>query len=221
MVTQKQAWPLKKRIMINTASIIGYLCSFPLKSSLRTIRINFDETKRPAIYAIWHGQQYGLYSFKSKKDMNILISPSVDGQIISNFSKYYGFRTIRGSLKNKGEQALREIIKKTEQGENIAYTVDGPRGPVYKVKPGLIRMAKITGCPIIPMSIVANKRKILKTWDEFNIPGFFSKVAVVFGDPIYIDSEISKEDAEDKRLEVEETLFALDRQAKDYLGVDE
>ena len=43
------------------------------------------------------------------------------------------------------------MIKAIENGESIAITPDGPKGPKEIVKDGIIKLAQTTGAPIVPL----------------------------------------------------------------------
>ncbi|MCV4784755.1 hypothetical protein OFM36_35525, partial [Escherichia coli] len=62
----------------------------------------------------------------------------------------------------------------------MAFTVDGPRGPRYRVKPGPILLAKKSGRPIIPLSFEYKRRIEAGSWDKMQIPLPFSRVKAYF-----------------------------------------
>ncbi len=61
------------------------------------------------------------------------------------------------------------------------FTADGPRGPVYKVKPGAVKLAQLTGYSIGVFYAHPEKAWILRSWDSFLIPKPFSRVAISWG----------------------------------------
>jgi hypothetical protein len=124
---------------------------------------------------------------------------------------------VRGSTNRGGTQALRESLRILKQGKSIAYTVDGPKGPIFRVKEGVIKMAQISQVPIIPMVPLARKNFDFKTWDKYQLPYLFEKTVVSYGDPIYIPRDINADEVEDYRLAIENKLFELNDQAKEYL----
>jgi hypothetical protein len=64
-----------------------------------------------------------------------------------------------------------------DQGNPVAFTIDGPRGPIYVAKPGPILLAKKTGHGIVCFHIAAERAWILNSWDRMMIPKPFSRVA--------------------------------------------
>ncbi len=178
---------------------------------------NFKQEDQPAIYAIWHGMQYCLGGIPDRKNVYILISKSRDGEIIAYTVKKIGFSTVRGSMGRGGTKATLEIIRILGEGKNVAYTVDGPKGPGHKAKIGVVRIAQMSGKPIIPVNSNSTFRYIFSSWDQYQIPLPFSKMPLVFGDPIYVPGDASDEELEQYRLKVENELFRLREEATSKL----
>ncbi len=190
----------------------GYGLKF-LEKTYRFKKYNYNSEAVPAIYAIWHGLQYCLSGIPEREKLHILISHSNDGEIIARAVKILGFSTIRGSMGRGGMKATLEIIRALEENKNIAYTVDGPRGPGFKVKKGIIKIAQMSQKPIIPVSYDASIKQVFSSWDKYQIPLPGAKLPLVFGDPIYVPSSLSDEDIEEYRLKLENELFRLKDEA--------
>lgn len=178
--------------------------------------INFPKTK-PAIFALWHAHQCMLYANEDRGNLNVMISKSNDGDIIAAATEFMGIKTVRGSNHRRGTGATLELLEKLEQGESAAITIDGPRGPKGVVKDGIINIAKISQVPIIPMTWYSPSPWLIKfkTWDEFNYPLFSPRMIAVYGDPIYVPNDVTKEDTEIYRLKVETALNDLYAYAKE------
>ena len=209
---------LSEKITITTLAFGAFSYFFSLDKIERVKYINYDPLNKPAIYALWHGCQYGLVAIKGKdrkNTLNILISQSNDGEIIAKAVKWMGFSTIRGSHKRGGTNALREILKALKNGQTLAYTVDGPKGPIYKVKPGIIKIAQMSQVPIIPFVPYARPFFEVKSWDKYQLPFLFSKAVFAFGDPIYIPRDLDENQLENSRLHLENELYRINELAKE------
>jgi lysophospholipid acyltransferase (LPLAT)-like uncharacterized protein len=101
------------------------------------------------------------------------------------------------------------MVKCIKNGESVAITPDGPKGPKETVKEGVIKLAQITGIPIVPLVWSTKKFKLIDSWDNFVIPFPFSKGIYTFGKPIYVDKKISENNFEILRLEVESEIKRL------------
>ncbi len=202
-----------QEIKIKTASLIGsFITDLIDRTGLRK-KHNYNQANEPAIYATWHGSQlgFGVFTKKERKNikLHILISQSNDGDIISNVSSSVGFSTIRGSLGRGGAKALRDMVSILKNDGNIAYTVDGPKGPLYEVKDGLIKVAQLSGRPIIPMMVKMNPKITFKSWDNYELPLLFSLFEAEFGDPIHVPRKINEEEHENYKQQVKQKLFEL------------
>lgn len=178
--------------------------------------VNFPQEK-PVIFALWHAHQCALYANEDRGSLNVMISKSNDGDIIAAATEHMGIKVIRGSHKRSGASASLAMIEKLEQGESAAITIDGPRGPKGVVKDGIINIAKLSQVPIVPMTWYSPSKWLLKfkTWDEFRFPVLGVKTVAVYGEPIYVSADCSKEDAEMYRQKIETALNELYQYAKE------
>ncbi len=86
------------------------------------------------------------------------------------------------------------------------FTADGPRGPVYKAKPGAVKLAQLTGYSIGIFYAHPEKAWLLRSWDRFLIPKPFSRVAISWGRNVEVPQGDDPVVMEAKRLEVEAAL---------------
>jgi lysophospholipid acyltransferase (LPLAT)-like uncharacterized protein len=97
----------------------------------------------------------------------------------------FGYAVVRGSSKHHGIRALLEMKKKLEEGKSGAFALDGPSGPIYKSKPGMLFLAKKMRIPVVPLISSANRAWIIKTtWCRYLLPKPFSKCVCVLGKPV-------------------------------------
>ena len=114
--------------------------------------------------------------------------------------------SVRGSSSRRGSQALRELVSLIRQGEDIAITPDGPRGPRYKLGPGVILLAQATGATIVPARASFSRCFRMKTWDGFIIPLPFSTISVTMGEQIKIPNSPDEKEFERARKNLEDQL---------------
>ena len=171
---------------------------------------NIFNKKNQYIFCCWHNRLFlGPHLLPRNRIINALQSSHSDGMITSIAFKYLGMNVILGSSMKGGMQAFRKMVKCIQNGESIAITPDGPKGPKETVKEGVIKLAQITGIPIVPLVWSTKKFKIIDSWDNFVIPFPFSKGIYTFGKPIYVDKKISENNFEILRLEVESEIKRL------------
>ncbi len=196
------------------SKIAYYYIAFTKKTlRLRVVELvgRFDEQ---SVYALWHGEQILPLCLNSGRQIVAMCSMSKDGEIQAGVLKDFGFIAVRGSSSKRAERALIETIRYARKGHFVAFTVDGPKGPIHKVKSGLLLVSQKVGIRLIPISAIAkNSLTFTKAWDKFKVPLPFSKTVAVYGYPI----EITKDDnLEEKALTVEKELNKLSEFANKY-----
>lgn len=156
---------------------------------------------------------------------HVLISRSRDGAIVAKTTKFLGLKTIRGSAKKAGHKkakggakASRDIIDAVENGGCIVITPDGPRGPRQRLGDGPLRLAKLTGAPVLPCTFSVAKRKQFESWDKFILPLPFGRGQIIWGTPVSISSQATDTEIEIARLKIETEMNALLAQADTALG---
>jgi lysophospholipid acyltransferase (LPLAT)-like uncharacterized protein len=149
----------------------------------------------------WHHRDQGI---------TILVSPHADGDVGVRIAHAFGFRTERGSTYRGAGRALLRMSRAAEEGRDVVFTPDGPRGPAETVSPGALIVAQRSGAPILPVAAGARRAWRLRSWDRFLIPRPFATVTVVYGDALYVDEPTARHAAaEGERLEqVMRTLTA-------------
>src|SRR5690606_34860752 len=106
----------------------------------------------------------------------------------------YDVSPVRGSSSRRGRQALLEAARLIDKGHDIAITPDGPRGPAYRVQPGGLALAQLTGRSIVPTAVTSGSKTELKSWDRFQIPWPGSRCEVRFGEAIRVPREATEAD---------------------------
>ena len=169
----------------------------------------FLEGHRPGIGVTWHrGAIYALYFFGPLHPA-IMISRSRDGEYLARYLQIMGGVPVRGSSSRGGLAALNEMADYLrEHPEGYAATVaDGPRGPRYHAKKGMIALAARTGLPLVPLMWSAKRVWVLrKAWDRTMIPKPFAKVVLTAGKEFHYPPDIKGEALERARQELEEEM---------------
>lgn len=146
------------------------------------------------VYVFWHNQQFMMPLIRPDRNIRPLVSDSRDGDYMAWLAKSFGNTPIRGSSSRGGVQALKQMIRLLKDGAELAIATDGPRGPAFKVKPGVVQLAQSTGAPIVPVAYSATNKKRFSSWDQSFIPYPFGRLVIVYGDPIYLERSISLDD---------------------------
>lgn len=159
--------------------------------------------KQPVIWTFWHNRMFVVPLLRERaahRSGAVLTSASRDGAIIAAVMKSFRLRSVRGSTSRRGATALLQLTVALEGGEDAAVTPDGPRGPRYRLGPGVVFLAQRTGAGILPIHIEYSRAVRLKSWDRFMIPLPFSKVRMICDELIFVAPEADME-AERARIE--------------------
>lgn len=169
----------------------------------------------------WHSRFLMLNSAWKKRFQHphVLISLSRDGALVSYTAQFLGLSTIRGSARKAGSAkakggstAMRNMVGALEVGGCIVITPDGPRGPRQRLGDGPLRLAKMTGVPILPCTFAVKNRITFKSWDRFVLPLPFGRGRIVWGTPVYISPDADDRVIEMRReqIEAEMNIFLTD-----------
>ena len=189
-----------------------------LRLYLLTVRIRifheeelFDHLRRggKGIVAFWHQRIFLVVSYAARfREFTpiAMISQSRDGDLIADVARRLNFHPVRGSSSRGGREALAAVVTELSTHPVAVHAVDGPQGPRGLIKAGIIRMAQLSGAPIIPVYISVNRACILKSWDRFLIPKPFSTVWVRWDEPIPVPATLDNDAFESFRLEIEKRM---------------
>lgn len=136
------------------------------------------------ILAFWHGQMIPLVFYFEGAGYYTFISPHRDGEYIARALKGLGHHALRTSLRDRRIRALGEALKLARRGETLVVTPDGPIGPRFRAKPGIVRLSEKTKLPILPVAGLAGRARFLSSWDRFCLPLPLGEVRIRFGAPL-------------------------------------
>lgn len=181
----------------------------------RIKQVNTPDIK-PCIYAMWHAHQCCIHGIEDKTNLNVLISRSIDGEIIARTVEKWGFKTVRGSKGKKGSvEATMQLIDRLKNNECIAMMVDGPSGPAFVAKDGVVKIAKMAQAPIIPLYWYSEDPSFLKlpSWDGFRYPLFYTRLLNLYGEPIYVNADNTDEQDKEVLMQLQNSLNELEKKA--------
>lgn len=198
MANQKGILGFKHKVLVKIlpfflVGIIRFLAFF-VRFEFRIFPKTLEKIGKnePFVVAFWHGellfQPFLFQKYVRKGKAWVLISKHFDGEIISSVVRYFGIDVLRGSSSKGGIRALYHMIKKLENGEYVAITPDGPRGPYHSIADGVVLLAQKANVPVVVSRIFFSNAWEFKSWDKFKIPKPFSKVMFVIREPLMLES---------------------------------
>jgi hypothetical protein len=206
------------RWIIKTVGLLAYGLIAAIGRSVRWTVINgryYDEIRaagKRIIFTFWHNRVFLATWFWRRRGIVVMTSRSFDGEYIARFIQRFGYGAARGSSTRGGARALEQMMACLGYGMDTAFTIDGPRGPVYVAKKGAVLLAKLTGQVILPFHISAEKYWEAHSWDRFQIPYPFTRAVVLLGQPIAVAPDADDQEMERKQHELQATLDALRHQ---------
>jgi hypothetical protein len=125
------------------------------------------------IFCFWHGRLLMMPFANLRGKGKVLISRHRDGELIARVMKFFKLGSIRGSFRKGTVSSIREIIGDLRDGYDVAITPDGPKGPRYSVKDGIVELARLTGKSIVPITYSASKKKLFSPGISLSSPILF------------------------------------------------
>lgn len=171
------------------------------------------------VLAIWHQNLFaGILAQRARHC--VIVSRSRDGDPVSFLCRKLGHEVLRGSSRKKdgrdkgGKLAKDQMIECLQRGLPAAVTVDGPSGPAFEVKPGIVEMARLAGIPVVPYLSLPRRYWSFPSWDAFRLPKPFTRIDIVYGIPIHVPADAQFSDFAGYQAAIGDALTALERSAK-------
>jgi len=209
--TDPLRFTLRQRIVLRIIIAAGYWFIRLIGPTLR-ICVSREEGaqqavgQRPLVLNFWHaGIIPATYLFRSL-GIRVMSSNSYDGEYMGRIIHKFGFVAVKGSSSRNAVRALLGLRRALREGWAVAFSLDGPRGPRYKVKPGPVALARSSGVPLSTFHIAVERAWVLNTWDRFIIPKPFSRVLLRFSKLIVVPPDASDEDLEWYQQELQDSL---------------
>jgi len=200
-----------QRILLRLIIAAGYGFIRLIGPTLR-VSVSFEERaqqtvgQRPLILNFWHaGIIPATYLFRDL-GIRVMSSNSYDGEYMGRIIHKFGFVAVKGSSSRNAVRALLGLRRALQQGWAVAFSIDGPRGPRYKVKPGPVSLSRSSGVPMGTFHIAVESAWVLNTWDRLVIPKPFSRGLLRFGKLIPVPSEATDEDIERYQQQLQDSL---------------
>jgi len=199
-------------------AVAPFLISAVLRLVALTIRVRYHNADdlfarwargEQVILALWHNRVVMMPIAGRGQKVCIINSQSRDGEIATRALERWGIRSVRGSATRGGAGGFLQLVNAYRDGYNLAVVPDGPRGPRYAVKPGVIHLARATGATIIPVTYDATRKRQLRSWDRLIIPLPFAQVHFIAGEPLIVPRHADDDAVERLRLDLEARLQAI------------
>lgn len=171
-----------------------------------------------AVGLLWHEEvmtvAYGYYHLGFRP--HTLASVGEAGEVIARMLVRCGFVVFRGGSTRgharRREGTLAAMIDHMKTTDNVIYglTVDGSRGPRYRIKHGGIIIARECGRPIVLARTWYRRYLRLPTWDGMALPLPFNHIRYYMRGPYEVPAEAHSADGLERfRRRLENDLIEL------------
>lgn len=218
-------------------SFAGALTASYIRFVYRTSRITIEPSdfihyaraSDPQIISTWHGQFLLAPMLQPKwcHEAVAMVARHGDAEFIAQTLKRFGTGLVRGagagsrSRDRGGASALRGAIRALKRKATVIITADIPPGPARRASLGVVTLARLSGRPVTPFAVATSHFFALGNWSALTINLPFSKLAIVFGEPLWVPSDASPEELEAMRVEFERRLNATIARAYAIAGSDD
>ena len=222
---ETRRFSLRQRILLWLISWASYLAISLIGPTLR-YSISWEEPpsppdaiyEKPVIYSFWHRAVFPSAWLWRKTGIAVMVSRSFDGEYIARTIERLGFVAVRGSSNRDGAKALLGLRNQLEQGNLVAFTIDGPRGPKYVAKPGPVLLSRASAMPMAAFYVALSDAWVLNTWDALMIPKPFSKALVRFSAKVRVPAEAADEQMAEFHRQLQAALERVTRFAEEHVA---
>ncbi|HSP95886.1 MAG TPA: lysophospholipid acyltransferase family protein [Candidatus Dormibacteraeota bacterium] len=172
-----------------------------------------------AVLAFWHNRLLMLPIVAAGQPVCIMVSHHRDGEMATGLLGAWGVTTVRGSATRGAVGGFLRLVDAYRRGCNLAVLPDGPRGPRYVAKPGVVHLAKAVQAPIFPMAYAADRLRHLRSWDRLPLPLPFAHVVVAVGEPLSVPAGATSEELGALRAELERRLVEITAAVEARVGM--
>jgi lysophospholipid acyltransferase (LPLAT)-like uncharacterized protein len=110
------------------------------------------------------------------------------------------------------------LVRLLVEGYRASMAVDGPKGPLHKVKPGVFELSRLGKARIVPVGAASSRSIVFhKSWNKARLPKPFARVAIVFGEPWRAMGKEASAKEEALALRLAAHIAKACQQAQDHL----
>jgi hypothetical protein len=207
----RRRYTLRQRIVLRIIIWLGYGIIRLIGPTLR-VSVSYEDgaqktlDQRPLVASFWHSCMIpATYIFRDM-GIRVMSSNSYDGEYMGRIIHKFGFVAVKGSSSRNAVRALLGLRRALEDGWTVGFTLDGPRGPRHKVKPGPVALARSSGLALTMFHAAVDRAWVLNSWDRLMIPFPFSRVLVRVGKLINVPPDATDQDLEGYTAELQSAL---------------
>lgn len=177
------------------------------------------KNNKPFLLSHFHGDEIVLIWLTCRYKICTMTSTSKDGEIMNTVLNLLGAKTSRGSSTRGGVSALKGLIRFAKAGMSCSFAVDGPKGPLHEVKPGVFELSRLTEQPIFACGVSCDRAwNFPKSWNKTFFPKPFAKINIYWVGPIQAISRSQDPRSEELAQQLKSLLFDARRNASNFIA---
>lgn len=98
-------------------------------------------------------------------------------------------KLVLGSTGHAGREAAEQLVEDLRRGCSTVLNPDGPHGPAFTLKKGILHMSLQSQVPIVTMQFTPSRFLEFDTWDRKKLAYPFSTIELKMGNPIQVTSD--------------------------------
>ena len=216
-LTQRLTLAIVPRIVWFLLTLVGRTWRFEVLAEEGVTPAFHGFTPGREIYCFWHQCVLACAFYYRSTHATILISQSFDGELITRTLECFGYRAVRGSSSRGGREGLIALRRVLNNRTPAIFTADGPRGPIHQSKMGPIKLAQLSQAPIGCFHLEPENAWTMRSWDRFQIPKPFTRIAVSWGRWITVPEDADATAQESLRLQLDASLESARARAFTHL----
>jgi lysophospholipid acyltransferase (LPLAT)-like uncharacterized protein len=220
-----------KRLSRLAAAVVPWLYLWYMRFVWATSRVSGQENfilnaiaaeADGAVALLWHEEVLTVafgYPYIGIQG-HTLASVGDSGEVISRMLQLCGYVVFRGgsstSRARRRSGVLEEMIAHMRETHGVIYglTVDGSKGPRYRMKTGGIVIARECGRPIALVRTWYKRCLRMNTWDRMALPLPFNEIRYYLRGPYHVPADASTDDGLARfRLQLENDLIDIAAQS--------
>ena len=217
-LVQRLVLAIVPRVMWLLLEIVSRTWRFEVIAEEGVTPTIFGEKSPSKVFCFWHQCTLPCTVYFRHSRAVILISQSYDGELITRILKLFGFDAVRGSSSRGSREGLLGLAHVIESGRTAIFTADGPRGPIYQTKMGPIKLAQLSGVQIGAFHLEPEHAWVINSWDKFLVPKPFTRICVSWAQWTNVAANLTSEEFEPKRQELNAAIERARQRAYEYLG---
>ncbi len=208
-------YSFKERLLIRFLGFVFYIFTNLIGKTVRfqiegwEILEKIERDGKIPILAFWHNRIFLATYYFRFRGIIVMSSQSFDSEYVARFIQRFGFGIVKGSSTRGGVGGLIEMIRLMKKGFPTGFSVDGPKGPVYRAKTGTLLLAKKTENPVLPFSVETENYWTIKSWDKLQIPKPFTRAKIFIAEAIDVSKNADDSEMKNKHLELQKKLDEL------------